>query len=808
MRLISLLAFSWISIASGLSAQQPTNTVAMATYSDIIEQLTIEGAASYSLPSIRVSLKSVPRLQHRLNDPADLKLMRDICQFYLTEGYRKEGYLDASVEAVIAEGKIKVTVKEGSRYHKGAIVIEGLSPDEAKQLEGALSKDSTNFHPPIIGADDKISKKYVAIWQKGTLPGSFESLNVSARTLAQTWLMDEGFGFATVNATAVKVPEKSAVELRIDIEKGARTPISDLRFEGLERNTAEEVMQYLSLPSSMDDSDRLRREIRNRLLSSGRFYAVQVWPDAPFAPEQAVPMNVRVRECADVPRLSEPLSEEQQAIVNFANWLSNWNASDEDLSVNLTLHSTPEAASPVFNINRMYLQTVWGHASPEAREFRLLISPQGSAVLTTGSSNEGVGSDRRTVWVGQETSGAHFHGSKQSFCIRNSDMGLAFSALFRAGEPDERGEIATIFSSGFDMSTGRRPAFGFELSFPPAVLLGATESVRRVRDNVFELRLRTDGIIVQFAPDTGQLIQIWHLDEDTELSVVPAKDVVRETIHSLATSDPRDAQKDDVFLPLVRFAILQYAHDLKKQGLTDESEIFLTLLDGSHWDEFQRELSRTDEGQKFPSTNPETDTMNINPLNPLEGLTQKGLQEKMFWMNGMQEVADIPDGEVVTDQQIVDGIESILQEHPSGIAFLNYVTRWIRGLSPGQLERLCQAIEQGEFVDATRGLNGRPLFQVVRAEPSDDPAVIRRRVIEFAWTFWLAKIMRYDVVEVDGNTYYLRWTVINAEAGDPGASGRFLNSSIEQLLPDVQPSQPAQVPQLRNPFAPVSNTAN
>lgn len=806
---VSLFTLLWISVAPCLPLEPPDNAASRATYSDVIEQLSFKGASSYSQESMRASLKSVPRLQHRLNDPADLKLVRDACQFYLTEGYRNEGYLDVSVEAVVLDGKINVSVTEGPLYTKGAIVIEGLSSDEARQLEGALSKDSVNFQPPILGADDKISKKYIAFWQKGTLPGKPEGHSEHARALAQAWLADEGYGFATVKAATVKVPQNSTVELRLVIDKGTRTPISEVRFEGLERHTAEEVKQFLALPAAFDDSDRVRRDIRDRLLSSGRFYTVHVWPDAPFAPDQAVPLNIRVQEYTDIPRLSEPLGEEQQAIVNLANWLSRWHLSDVDLSANLTMSPERKEISKVFSVTRMFNQTVWGDASPEMSEISFQISPEGNAVLTIGSSSRGIPNAPRTVWVGQESSGVYFHGSRQSFGLRNSDMGLAVAALFRVGELDERGEPTTLFNSGFDMSTGRRPAFGFEVSFPPAVLLGAIESVSRISDEVFELRLQTDGTIVQFVPDTGHLIKIWQIDEDCAITIIPQKDAVRDTVSALPRNDLRDAQKDEVFLPLVRFLTLQYAHDLKKQGLADESEILLTMLSGSHWEELQRELSRADGGKTFPSSSSGANAMAINPLNPLEGFKQKAMQEKMFWINGEQPIAALPEGESVSDQQIVDTIESILQEHPSGIAFLTYMTRWIRGLSPSQMERFCQAVEQGEFVNATRGLNSRPLFQVVRTEPVDDPSVLRRRLIEFAWTFWLSRILKYDVVETNGKTL-LRWTAANTfgAEGELAPSTTFLSSSIEQLLPETDPgAQPAQLPQLKNPFLPISNTS-
>lgn len=777
------------------------------TVETAINQLRIEGANTFSEESIRTSLKEQPHLKLRRDEAAKMDRIRGIAIKHVQDGYVSSGFLDAAVEGIVEDAGLRLRITEGPRYTKGKIVIEGLTPEESLELQNALSMNAVDHQSAVLEANDKISTRYLAVWRSGAAVADQKSAITLANTLVQSWLTDHGYSFARTDVTISRSPETSTIELRVQIDKGAKTQISEVQFEGLDRHTSEEVLKYLDLPTVLNDSEMTRRMIRNRLLASGRFYSVDVWPEAPFLPEQAVPLHVRVHECLSLPRLSEALNEEQQAIVNLGNWLSQWHQSGEDLVASLKLYAIVRDKAPAFSVTSIMNQLIWATPSPEVSTISMLISPQGLAAMTVSSVNtDGSKGGLRTAWIGQGEAGIHFGESNRSFCLQNFDIGLAVAALFRTGELNPNGEMTTRFDSGFKMNTGRRPAFAFELSFPPAVLLSSLESIRKIDERTYELILRADGTIVQFDAQSGRLLQLWHMDEDDEIIASPQKHAVQAVISSIKATSHRDAIKDEVLLPFVRFLFLQYADGLARWGNHDEAAIISTLLEGKHWDEFQSALTEHDSREAFPGAST-TPSMPVNLMNPLESLTQQGIAEGRNWVRGEHVVADtIQDS--LTDQQAVELIESIFEEHPQSIAFFNYLTGSLRSLSSSATERLAVVLETGEFATIGRGWNARPLFQIVRTDATNDPKEIRRRLIEFAWTLYLKKNLQIEVVQVKDEKR-VRWSLsANATGtGDAGwTSARFLNSTFEQLVPGTEALiQAPKPPELKNPFLPVSS---
>lgn len=777
------------------------------TVETVIDQLKTEGADSFSEESIRTSLKEQPHLKLRRDESANMERIRSIAIKHVQDGYLSSGFLDAKVEGIVKDAGLHLRITEGPRYTKGKIVIRGLTSEESLDLEETLSINAADHQSPLLDANGKISTRYIAVWRSGAATGNQEHAITLARTLVQNWLSDRGYGFAKTDITIARSAASSTIELHVVVDKGAKTQISEIQLEGLDRHTSEEVLKYLDLPTVLEDSEMTRRMIRNRLLASGRFFNVEVWPEAPFLPEQAVPLHVRVHEYLGVPTLSEALNEEQQAIVNLGNWLSQWHQSDEDFVASLKLYGIVRDNAPAFSVMSIVNQLIWAMPRPDESTISIIVSPRGLAAVTVNSvDTNGSKGGLRTAWIGKGEAGVHFEDSNRCFCLQNLDIGLAVAALFRAGDIDPTGEVTTRFDSGFKMDTGRRPAFACELSFPPAVLLNAIESIQKIDEGIYEVILRADGIIIQFEGKSGRLLKLWHMDEDHEVVASLQRDAVQAVITSVKATDHRDAMKDDVFLPFIRFLLLQYADGLARWGNHDEASIISTLLEGKHWDEFQSALAEHDSKETFPGASA-TPSIPVNPMNPIESLTQQGIAEGRNWIKGEHVVTDTVQ-DSLTDQQAVEIIESIFEEHPQSIAFLNYLTGSLRALSASATERLAQALEAGEFATVGRGWNARPLFQVVRTGTTDDPREIRRRLFEFAWMLYLKTNLQIEVVNVKDEKR-VRWSVGANTAGTSDAgwtSARFLNGTFEQLVPGTEALMEApKPPELKNPFLPVSN---
>lgn len=103
-----------------------------------LDALVIEGNRAFSREAILLTL--LPRLDfHATTHPdAPLEGYLELLRKHVFNGYRRSGFADVTVQVTATPDRVRVEIREGTRYLAGAIRFEGLEPDLTTRLRALL----------------------------------------------------------------------------------------------------------------------------------------------------------------------------------------------------------------------------------------------------------------------------------------------------------------------------------------------------------------------------------------------------------------------------------------------------------------------------------------------------------------------------------------------------------------------------------------------------------------------------------------------------------------------------------------------
>jgi hypothetical protein len=542
------------------------------------------------------------------------------------------------------------------------------------------------------------------------------------------------------------------------------------------------VLDHLKLPQPLSYSEDLRLLIIESLEESGRFRSVAVSPEIPFGPGQAVPLFVRVVEFEEVPPLNESLTPEQEAAVRLSHWLNHWHESGDDLVIHVVLYPgqlSEESLDSVFGFKRFLAQMAFGDPSVQEANAELVLCPAGGGLLRMQSrSSQGKPQPRRTLIVSKDLSGIHFENTDRAFRTGPLESGctlaISLQSLLNGGALD------SSYHAGFQFDSGRRPELGLGLLFPPSAVLAETEHLQILPqdDRIMVGRFHSESTIVEFERETGRLVRMYFGNEDLHVTVETRPGAIAQELPAVVDlfAGAPIHQESDALVELGRLLMLQYAAELTSSGHPDDGAVMAKLLESSAWNKLVSDLSATSPADHFIIPAPgATVTGGDNSLSgramAAYGHVQSTVTDRRLTPR------ELTPGANLSDDEIVKLLAGFFSESPELDAISRFLVSYVRSLTDSEARRLGEIIEQGEIFGFGKGLNVRPLLILTRSDVTDDPVLIRERVLAFTWQTWLKHHVRHWVVDDGNGGIQLRW-----EFGNPSAG---TTDDLSELFPDT-----------------------
>jgi hypothetical protein len=255
----------------------------------------------------------------------------------LRRGYLSEGFPNARMQVTANEeqGHLDVTIQEGPRYLAGDVQLEGAETISPERLTQWLTEHSMRLDAASTDLDGrdgvepewltrKSDSKHPArgLWQAGE-PAGFDQPNMKAlEEKIRDAYKAAGRHAPKFRVELVPEPEKKTAYLAVEIlDEGPESRVEEIEITGNEKNTREEVLAYLKAEPGMLLTRAERVRIERSLWQSARFRKFTVTSVPPVKAMDKFKLQIKLTEYAPAPRLSEPFSVEESALLKCRDWL-------------------------------------------------------------------------------------------------------------------------------------------------------------------------------------------------------------------------------------------------------------------------------------------------------------------------------------------------------------------------------------------------------------------------------------------------------------------------------------------------------
>lgn len=424
----------------------------------------------------------------------------------IIDGYRRSGFLNARVTCLrpTADQRATVQIKEGQRYTCDRILFAEHESIDTESIAAEL-----RAHRP--SKEGSYVKQQAPLWHVGEpVTFSAEHLQELAQTINKA-LHHQRFLFADCHVELVPRDDDARADLQVTFSGDLRqNNIRQIAVRGLSRNSQDEVLEFLSLTLPVRDSHTLRDRIATELLQTARFVTVDFDSGIPLDADDAVPLTIAVREYEKVPKLTEPLSETQQAAQKIARWVSQWSEHDTDIQVLLDIDlpaRTPtdqsqSASRPAAATGPVHLPDSFAIRHVKAR--LTLSSTQGGILDLTALNGDGHELVDHSLLLTQSQSGLVSWNHQHRWLTTALQGGLSQNVVFEGKDPDEQGRQFRFGFNLFIHSNADKP-LATRVAVNPAMILDYF-----LRDNKLQLNEADDGqsVVLQngdFDRQTGQV---------------------------------------------------------------------------------------------------------------------------------------------------------------------------------------------------------------------------------------------------------------------------------------------------------------
>ncbi len=299
-----------------------------------------EGATTFTPDALRVGLSNDFDFILAAHPKASFEPFLTTISQRVTAGYRQGGFARAKVETKYVNGKVVVTVHEGPRFSSGKVTVDAPLDIDAAALQEWMLKPMADLAvradaappkpalPPGAAPPAQELTKWVPGDKTAFTPGYVHGLT---ETLRQG-LAQQGRFFPKFRIEITPRDDGTAT-LNVMVDAvGPKGTLGQIDIVGLNRNSRQELMDYLQLKEGMEFDATLRQRLTQQLDQSARFlhHDLQVLPPKEGQP---VTLKITVRETKAGARLSEPLSRVEQACRKLCDWLNTWDQGTDDLMI-------------------------------------------------------------------------------------------------------------------------------------------------------------------------------------------------------------------------------------------------------------------------------------------------------------------------------------------------------------------------------------------------------------------------------------------------------------------------------------------
>lgn len=467
-------------------------------------RLRIEGNTSFTDDDIRGALALDGPVQLTVDPQKPLHSFREAVATRTVAGYRFKGFADAraNVNTSLNDTLLHLEIDEGIRFRCGDIRIEGDPDIDRAALSTALQKKAPKDYRNPSG--ERVDEKK---WTSGDFVKLSDDWNAEMRTKVQRVLAEQGYRFADVDVSVQPDRSSHTATLLVNvIDGGGLQPVNGVTFTGLTRHSERELLEYLDLPEKLYATAALTRLIETRLLDTGRFVYVRAFAEEAFGPEQAVPLQVRLREYSKIPRLLEPLNAEQTTAVKFARWLQKLPEGDEDLRVDIRINVQHQAADVADDAAAPRLQA----CGVSRLQLTAFFSGRGGGlahVKAYGNKDRLVAD--LTVLLGAENPGMIDWATQTKWIAPRSPGSCITTILMEGHDPTDDGHEFR-FNLGMSVtSEDPTPLIASIVANPAAIvdLLLGKKHLRTLEDDGVH-RFEWDGGLAEIATANGQLVNM------------------------------------------------------------------------------------------------------------------------------------------------------------------------------------------------------------------------------------------------------------------------------------------------------------
>ena len=410
----------------------------------------------------------------------------------LLHGYQRAGFGEARVDVRLDfdTRMVLVQIDEGERRRAGAIRVDG--PPQIRDPLTALLADRRapdGAHPARLSdhggviewadADGKKAEEEKPVWVEG-LPAELDPAAAAARRKrVGQCLADLGFDQAKFESTVTANGPLADWWIRVD-QLGPPAVLRTIETTGNSKNTHAEIVAYLSLRPGTIVTREFRQRLQRSLWNSARFQDSKV--DMDRVPDgSGVRLKIDVREYPHAPKLTEPLSREEKAMLKHRHWLTQGLGSRMDIVVTCTrVDGRMEIIlSPVDGISSCW----WD--SPVAD------GPPDFAIMATDESLSAVAFP-----------------SRRRLTMPILDQQLDAQLAMSLNEDDPEHAFRTTFGFGFESlekGAARRP-LTLSTSMPPVYFLAMVHEQAECSWQGPILSVRSKRGTVRINEQTGELI--------------------------------------------------------------------------------------------------------------------------------------------------------------------------------------------------------------------------------------------------------------------------------------------------------------
>ncbi len=467
-----------------------------------ISQLQISGNHDFPTEQILDQLRSHPRAIEAANRTT--QEWHTTARSLLLNGYHSLGYADATVTIA---GRGQLLISEGPHYKTGDIRIHGASDSLALAIRTQLS--GSPKESPLDSSSVQASKKPTITFNTNGPAGMKQESNEKAWQSGKSWEFNEEarLYLQKVATEAIELDGRSGGELTVHFESeasaalmhlvvdvtdmGRAVEVSEFVVEGLTKDTPEEFIQSLGLkpgPCSLAD----RQAIETQLRDSARYLSHRLELLEPFRSDDPHRLFIHVKECPGAPKLTEPLSLEQVALLKVRDWLENFETHGHQWVI-----SASGAPSPGYT-------GLWHDGKFDVQ---LILSPSRQYGLRLENKRTSDGLLRGyLVGVTESWISIASHQTGRQLTIRRPDGPKPFLTLNFQGQdvPHKKENISLMFGYGFNSKTKNAP---LQIRVAPAALLYVpTEETHEMHIADKVLHIESSFASTRIDAETGRLL--------------------------------------------------------------------------------------------------------------------------------------------------------------------------------------------------------------------------------------------------------------------------------------------------------------